>query len=163
MKEARCPFCGEKCKPEDKFCVHCGSRLGAPSMGPREPILPQETEEEESHGTLRGILYWLGEYFPGLFRPGVLIGSVVLVVLAIGVGILAVVACLFGVLISGMFIGGFALILYWTALAWLLTGDICMPVDALTDFNGTQWTLFVVMTVLPIGVCLAFLGLRGTK
>ena len=129
-------------------------------MVARRPPPPEQTEEEESPGILLGILYWLGEYFPGFFRVGVLIASVVLVVLAIGTGILALAVGVFGAFIAAMFIGGFALLMYWTALAWLLTGEICMPVDALVDFNTTQWMLFVGLTVVPIGICMAFLGLH---
>jgi hypothetical protein len=121
----------------------------------------EEGEGEESPGMLV-VVYWLGEYFPGFFRLTVLIASLVLTVLALGIGILALVVGVFGAVIAAMLIGGFALLLYWTAVAWVLSGEICMPAEALADFNGTQWMLFVGLTALPIGVCMALLGLHGT-
>jgi hypothetical protein len=96
-----------------------------------------------------------------LFRPKVLVAGLLMTVLALGIGVLALVAAVFGAVLSAMFIGGLAVLCYWTALAWIFTGDICMPSEALADFNGTQWMLFVALTGLVIGICLAFLGLRG--
>lgn len=106
-------------------------------------------------------VYWLGEYFPGLFRLRVPIASLMLTVIALGIGFVLLIAAVFGAVMGAMFIGGLALLLYWTALGWILCGEICMPAEALADFNGTQWMLFVGLTALAIGGCLAFLRFGG--
>jgi hypothetical protein len=148
MVQTKCPFCGAERGPDTKFCTECGSRLGAPSIGRPLPQPPQE-EEQEVVGAAR-LLQWFMEYFPGIFRPKVLVLSILALVVALGVGILALVMALLGAVIPAMFIGGSAMVIYWTAVSWLLLGDLCMPSEALAEFNGTHWLIFALLAAAPV-------------
>jgi hypothetical protein len=109
--------------------------------------------EEESPPIPRPLL-WLLELFPGLIRPRVLLMSIVTLVLAAFVMGLATMVFMMGAVFSGFFIGAAAVVMYWSAMAWLLYGYVCMPAEALAEFDSTRWLVFVILTVAPIGALL---------
>jgi len=153
MQEPTCPFCGAKRKPRDRFCVQCGSRLGAPATpGPKQP---PEQEEGQRFTALRPLLYVL-EYFPGLASPKIILLSAIVFAIALGTAASAILA-LFGALLAAFVIGGFALVLYWTALGWILSGEVVMPWEALAEFDGVRWVIFATLTLLPLTLLFAWL------
>jgi len=158
VKGQACPFCGAACKPEGEFCPACGSRLGAPVVGRAKPRLREEPLEPPVG--LRP-LCWLLEYFPGLASPKVIILTAIIFVMAAAFAGAALFMVVLGAVIIAFLSGGFAILLYWTGLAWILSGEVSMPWDALADFNGTHWMLFATLTLLPVAAVFGWIKAHG--
>jgi len=138
-----CPQCGQRVGLDDQFCGSCGAPL------PRDVLhVKKEATDRPSVGWR--IASWVLELFPGLTRPVVLIMSIVALVVAAGVGGLALYIFLLGAVITGFFIGGFAVVIYWTALSWLMFGDVVMPAEALSEFQGKHWWALMLFTLVPL-------------
>ena len=127
-----CPECGGLYMPGDKFCENCGAHI----------------VDEDSFGAL-GPLIWFLNIFPGLVRPKVVVMSVIAIAVAGALLWLAMFLLGMGGLFAAFAIGAFALVTYWTAVSWLIYGYICLPAEAMAEFNGTQWFAFMLTNVLP--------------
>jgi len=136
MSRVRCPKCGSYCEDTDRFCGKCGASL-----------TPQV--EEEGPGLLRPI-YWFLNIFPGLVRPWVVIFSLVVIALSAVVGGLGARVTALGALISGVFILGFALLMWGTGWVWLLYGYLCFPSEALAELEGYKWMIWILLVLAPI-------------
>ena len=160
MARTDCPACGAPCRRDDRFCKSCGSRLGAPRLGRRLPHTQDEGQPPEHEPFGLCALCALLEVAPGLASPKVVIMSVLAVVLAAGFSVAALVILLVGVLWLALLAAGFALLCYWTAVIWVLYGEACLPSDALADFVGVQWVVFLILGSAPIWIGLALMGLK---
>ncbi len=107
------------------------------------------------------LLYWFLDLFPGLMRPKVLILSILAVPVAAAVGVLGLFITGLGAVIAGMLIAGFALVIYSTAVAWMIYGDLAAPSEALADFDGKRWVAFLLLALAPIAIGLALIGGGG--
>lgn len=154
MSPQRCPGCGAESRRRAKFCARCGADLQVAART-RQPLQPEE--EDESPRAL-GALIWFLNLCPGLIRPKVVIMSAVSILLALFVGYVAMVVLMAGGMIAGMCIGGFALVIYWAAVSWVLYGYICMPAEALAEFDGKKWLILIMVTVAPIAAVFALAG-----
>lgn len=139
MSIVRCPQCGNKCEDTHRFCGRCGASL---------------VPEEEGFGLL-GPLLWFLNIFPGLARPLVLIVSVLAIALSTVVAGVGVWVTLLGAVISGVFILGFALLMWGTGWVWLLYGYLCFPSEALADLEGYKWTIWILLVLAPIALLFA--------
>ena len=134
----RCPRCRKSWGDTDRFCGDCGARLDQPGrVRPKEPPPPGAP------------VVWLLETFPGLARPMVLVCSILAVLAAFVAFGLAMVMLSMGVLITAFAAGAGGMIIYWTALGWILYGYLCHPVEALSEFQGRHWMVFLVATTIP--------------
>jgi hypothetical protein len=145
MTNAPCPHCGERCAAGDSYCTQCGARL---------PV------EDDGNGLrLRAYLvaaaYWFLDLAPGLVRPVVLIMSAIAILIAAAIGGLALYMGVLGAVISACLIGGFGMLIYWTALSWVLYGDVVMPSEALSEFRAKHWWALVMLTLTPLAIGLA--------
>ena len=142
----RCLKCRILADTAARFCGHCGSDLPLSDV---EEAEFEEDEEKLPTGTI--VLYWFLDTFPGLLRPVVIIMSVLALALA-GAGLwLTLFLFTMGAMISAFGIGAGAVIIYWTAWSWLLYGRVCVPAEAMAEFDGRKWFVFVLATVVPIG------------
>ena len=139
----KCTMCRLKVGEDDIICAHCGAGL---------PL------EEEGLGALAA-LYWLLDFAPGLASPTALIGSVLAMLGAVPLAYLGLGILVMGAPFSGIMIVGFALMTWATGWAWLLCGYVCLPAEALTEFNSTKWTVWVMAAVAPVVAVAAFLAL----
>ncbi|MFP4057514.1 MAG: hypothetical protein ACLF0G_11660 [Candidatus Brocadiia bacterium] len=154
---ARCPGCGAPLARGGAPCVRCGSEVG------RSPGAEPPEEDEEREGLALRVLLFVGELVPGLFRPGLVVLSLVLVV--VGLGVLGFAAFLFslGLLFSPMAVGAVGLLAYAQGVAVLLNGQACLLSEALAELVGPQWLLFLALIAAPFVVMLLLLqsGMGG--
>ena len=105
---------------------------------------------------LPGPILWFLDIFPGLMHPTVIIFALLAVALA-AVGIyMAVFFLEFGAFIFVFFIGGAAVLVYWAAMCWLLSGSLCTPVEAMSEFDGRHWLAFILLTAIPASAFMLF-------
>ena len=156
MPTVNCPRCGAACDLGEASCPSCGGYLGvARRMG--QPQAPPEPEGAPPLGPL----LWFLELFPGLVQPKVLVMCLLAFPVAAGVGWLGLFLVAVGGVFAGMAIGAFALVIYWTAVAWLLYGEVCMPAEALCEFDGTRWLVYLLLAFAPMTGLFYYLGRAG--
>ena len=146
-----CPKCHTLWTNEDRFCGKCGIVLDQeplPEPGPEADF--EEDEERIGGATAAGL--WFLDLLPGIASAKVLVCSIITFVLALIALWLAAAMLVNGVWITMFFCGAGGIILYWTAWSWLLVGDVCVPVEAMAEFQGKHWTMLIMVTVIPIGL-----------
>jgi hypothetical protein len=145
-----CGKCDSPNMSTARFCARCGAPLaGAPSA---------QGEEAPPGAPLR-VLMWFLELFPGLVRPSVVIPFVLAMPLAAGLGYLGFFLLSMGGLFGGVAIAAFGLVVYWAAWTWMIYGYVCMPAEALAEFDGKRWLLFVLASVVPAAAVALKIGL----
>ncbi len=151
-----CPKCDLVCARGDRTCPDCGA-----SLVPRFGVRPRPREEEDERpGTVQYLMVPL-ELFPGLVRVKVLIMCAVAVPIAAGLASLTLLMMVLGLMWLAFMAGGVAMVVYWSALGWLMAGEVCGPSEALADFTGLQWIIFILLGGAPVYVGLALLGAGG--
>ena len=160
LRQLKCPRCGLGRLPNTRFCFRCGAEL--PQLLHEES--PEQIEEKRPRNRA---LNWLVDLAPGLIVPRVLAAVAVATAIAALGGVMANAvfskvsamgpfAAVF-IVPLGALLGGGGLILYVSALTWLLCGSICNPVVAMTDFKTKHWLLLMTLTVGPPGLLLSIL------
>lgn len=149
-----CPSCGTSWPPDTLLCVRCGVNLhtgervgGPPPDKPPEEEMPPDT--------------W-ADVVPGLFTPRVLVISVVVLAMSLACFGLCILLLLAGVLMTAATAGAVGLILYAQAVAWILTGELQLLVNALADFDGRRWNAFFIALAVPLTLAFVAIGLRPT-
>jgi len=94
-------------------------------------------------------LVWLIDLFPGVFKPTVLVMSLLGIAFALVALWLAVFFLQLGVAITAFAIGGGGMLIYWTSLSWLLYGYVVVPVEAMAEFQGKHWMALILATTIP--------------
>lgn len=146
-----CPQCQaaieveEPTQPTRAKCGECGATL---KVSPRAEEADEEEPEAEPSRALRAVMF-VGEWFPGLLRPVVLVMS--LIVCLIGLGAIGFGIALFaaGVLISSFAVSTAGVVIYAHGASWLLDGEVCWLTDSLTNFDGRRWGIFVILLAAP--------------
>lgn len=151
-----------------KKCAVCGARFGVGAetcSACRGPLITVEeadasdaAEAEPRSSILWVVLLWVLELAPGLASPKVLVMGVLAVAVAAALAGLATFMFVLGAVVTAMCIGVFALVSYWTALTWLLSGYVCVPAEGMCDFRTGQWLAFILLGVGPIAVCIGLIG-----
>lgn len=151
-----CWKCGSVYGPETVICVKCGLNL---ETGEEFETHAEDEEPEaaESPPAASGVYSSLADWVPGLFRPGVILGSLFVAALGVAVMGYALVLLGMGVLFAAVGVGAGGLLLCAHAVVWILVGRVALLHDALVDLQGGQWMVFVVLTILPVVVGLAVL------
>lgn len=135
-----CWKCGAEYAPEVTVCVKCGINL---ETGDEMKTRTGDDAREPTGG--EKALGVIGDWMPGLVRPGVVALSI-----PVALGGLAVMAFGFGFLGLRQYInigttiltGIPGLLLYAQAVAWMISGRIVWLHEALADFAGRHWALF---------------------
>ncbi len=109
----------------------------------------EEEEERPPNWAERAVLF-VGEWVPGLFRPGVLIAAVFAAVIGLVVMGLCVFMFALGAVIIAFPIGGAGLLIYAHAVAFVLTGQVNLLHEALSELEGKKWLPFLTLVVAPI-------------
>lgn len=158
MPAMTCPRCGVECDAGEPRCLSCGGYLGARR---RPSVVEQPPEPEPEVSGAMGFALRFLEMFPGFVQPKVLALSLAALPVAAGLLYLALVMAGFGALFTAIAIGAFAAVVYWTALAWMLHGELCMPSEALAEFDGTKWMVFLLLAFAPVSAFFYYVGATG--
>lgn len=144
----QCPQCQaaieveEPAQPTRVKCGECGATLKV------RPRAEEADEEAEPSRALRAVMF-VGEWFPGLLRPVVLVMSLIFCAIglaAIGFGIALFAA---GVLISSFAVSTAGVMIYAHGASWLLDGEVSWLADSLTNFDGRRWGIFFILLAVP--------------
>jgi hypothetical protein len=141
-----CWKCGTEYAPEVTVCVKCGINLDT-----GEEMKTRTGDQARDPTAREKTLGVIGEWMPGLVRPGVVALSIV-----VGLCGLAVMAFAFGLLgfrqyinmATTILLGGPGLVLYAHAAAWMISGRIVWLHEALAEFAGRNWALFFSLLTL---------------
>ena len=164
---SRCPGCGSPLAPDTVICLECGMNLktGQSVRAQREPATPaaeEEAEEEEALTPAEKLCVLLGDWVPGIFRPSILIASIIVVLIGLGVMAGCVVLLAMRAVFLALILGAGGLIIYGQGLALLISGQFYLITDALAEFDGNKWCLFLILLLIPFGVIFAFIGQHAT-
>jgi len=150
MASKYCPKCGTSQDDEDVFCTRCGSTLIKRRGG--------NANDEQQPGAAGALFLLVADLCPGVFRPVVLISSILAICCSLVAFALAAWMATMGVMITMFAVGGGGVVIYWTALSWLLYGYIVVPVEAMAEFRGKHWMAFLLATSVPGGLFLMAIG-----
>ena len=157
-RPTRCPSCGAGLGPDAVLCVECGFDLktGKQAHAPAEDDTAG-VERERGAAPLRRSLQFVGEWLPGLFVPRVLVLSVLAVAAGFAVVWLGLLLLSLGTLIGASLVGGIGVIFYGQGCAWLISGDLSLLPQALSDFDGARWALFLGLLLTPFAIVVGLL------
>ena len=150
-----CPGCRRTFDRDVLVCTRCGIDLATGRRIVREASSDDEVVPSEEP------IPWYAlpiAAFPGLLVVRTLVLSIVLFALAVGAFGAFFFFLALGILFTAVAAGAIALILYGQALGWMMTGETSMLHEILTDFNGTQWTIWLACLLAP---AVAGFGLIG--
>lgn len=151
MTEKRfCPRCGAPREAGAVLCVQCGVHFASGRTIETGPDNGAEDEAPAPEAAAHP-LQFLGTYLPGLFRVSVTFVSVLLFVVALGVGGLAIFVATLGAFLEAAFIGGAAYMLYATAVSNMISGEIGWLVNNLAEFDAPRWWIFLLFMGVPFG------------
>ncbi len=151
-----CPKCGLNWPAGTVLCVQCGLNLqtgesiAPPAAAPVEAEPEPETRMERFAATV-----------PGLFRTKTLVLALIVFVMAAACFVLCIVLLSMGVVMTAATAGGVGLILYAQAVAWILTGEIQLLVEAMSEFDGPRWNAFFLALAVPLTLTFVFMGLTS--
>ncbi len=152
MARKLCPACGAANEMKAKTCTACGAALRKRRPGRARSKRAARTAKRG------GIVYGFLDLLPGLTHPKVLAWTAVMLAFAGGTGLFAIHCLTLNLLPATLLIGLLAMVFYCTALTWLLYGYVCVPSEAVVEFDGRQWLLMIALTVLPIAVIASLPG-----
>lgn len=147
------------------ICMKCGVNLQTgmeiqtvrpppPEASPPNDAGAEETVEAPLTGRER-ILQFIAEWTPGLLRPAVMIGSLLLAAVGFCLVVLCFVVLTLGAALSAFPIGALGVIAYGQAVSWMMSGDFRLLHDAFLDFESRHWTFFFAALFLPFAAGIA--------
>ncbi len=151
----KCPNCGTLWQESDRFCSRCGAPLG--KKPPLPSPAPRRAAEEPLGPGMRALL-WLLELVPGIISPTVIVCSILALAMSGVCFWTALMLLQFHVIFATFAAGAGGVLLYWTALCWMLYGHVYTPVEAMAEFRSKHWMVLVGMTVAPIGLLFRLAG-----
>lgn len=149
-----CPRCHTLGTTADTFCANCGTELDqAPTAAPAPE--PEPEEEIPDHGgpgtgTRLGLIFL--DLFPGVINFKVVVCSIIAMAFCLVALWVAMFLFTMGAMFTAFICGAGAIMVYWTVLGWLMTGDVMVPVEAMAEFQGKHWTVLIMATTIPIGL-----------
>ena len=156
----RCPVCKTEYAPGVIVCVSCGIHMDTGQQYTMSTVRPPDADEDDDAVAARPswsrlALIWTAEHLPGLFRPLVLIGAILLGAVGLAITVFGIVLILgfFAIFAGGACVAVGALA-YAQAVAFILIGEFMGLVAALVDFNEMQWVLWFTLLMLPGAILL---------
>jgi len=148
MARIVCKACGAKNPLKASVCAECGAHLRD------ERARPAQGAEGKGAPLLFGLL----DLVPGLVRARTLVWVLVMLVVAAAVGAVALWFLQENLLPATLLVGVLAMVFYCTAVIWVLYGYVCVPSEAVVEFDGLRWLLLVALTLVPIGLLMILSG-----
>ena len=146
-----CPHCGAELDELAVMCHACGYNFhtGQVPPPPPAPTVFEPPPPEEPPSFLFQAVQVVAEYLPGLFRPKILVLSIIVTLVAlVFLGFCAFLAAL-GALIEAGMVGAPGLILYGQAIAMMLAGETGYLQELLPELDGRRWLIFFVLLLSP--------------
>jgi len=145
--KVHCPSCGIPYDAGTLICTRCGIdiRTGRPLRTTVGAAASDEKEADEGpveYTAWEKFVMAVGAFVPGVFRPKVLIASILMICVAAVAGGFGLMIFSLGAVFAAVAVGATALILYAQAVAWVLIGRFALLQEALTEFDGKAWTIF---------------------
>ena len=147
-----CPQCKQSYPWDTVLCVECGINLLSGEQMQYQVGSPNDVDDDNViEPSLRfQILQAVAYVAPGLFRPLVLITSIIAAALGLFItGFAVFVVIVFMAALGAFAIGAAGMGLYAHAIAWVLSGEIEILTAALADFDERQWTTFFLLLFAP--------------
>ena len=134
----RCRNCGASYALDARLCVKCGTDLiTGKAVFTRTGVEEVDEAELEAEPTLRDtVMSIVGGLFPGLFRSSVVLLSLLGLGGASFIGAYAIWAIYEGSITGAAMMLGLAVLLNAQAMAWLVTGEIQLLVEAVSEMGG---------------------------
>ncbi len=150
-----CKKCGARYSLETRLCTKCGLDLRTgrtlATQTSTEAAEPEEVEEDEEYVSRREwVVSFAGQLVPGLFQPMIVILSGVGFCIASVIGGYAFWAMREGEMTGGVAIGALAIVVNAQSMAWIVTGDFQILIDAVADM-GSLLAYFVMLVLVPLG------------
>lgn len=156
-EERKCPGCGESVEADVVICVKCGMNLKTglhATATTTAPVADEgEVEEEEAEEPLtprEKVGFFLGENFPGLFNPRLLVVSFVLVTCGMVALYITFGFFLRQLFLGPMFIGALGIAALVQGVGMLMMGYFCLLHDALIEFDGKKWSVFFITVFVSV-------------
>jgi hypothetical protein len=146
----RCSRCNRELDPDAAICVHCGIHQKSGRNYSTRIEDPEGDDDGPSMPPL--IIQILAENVPGLFRPWIMLMSLMAAIFAAAVAGLCVFIVMIGAILVAFPIGSVAIIMWAQAIGWMLTGETAMLVNCLIEFNNVRWLLFFSLLFSPLGI-----------
>ena len=145
MEDRRiCWKCGADYAEDVVVCTDCGIDLRT-----GKEVGSSTDDEPDLSRALRGVVF-VANWMPGLFRPVVLVCSIIMCLVGLAVIAFAMGLLGFGVVLSSVSIGAAGLIVYGHGLSWLLAGEFGFLSSTLVELDGKQWFTFFVLLLAPM-------------
>ena len=123
----------------------------APRPSPPVREMPDPADEElEEPSALLPVLQFIADWAPGLFRPKIIIYSILCFFLALFLFRMSLFFMQLGAVLGAIPVAAFGLVCYAEALAMILVGEVGLLSSLLTELNGTRWMIFFVLLFTPI-------------
>jgi hypothetical protein len=153
-----CWKCHQTYPPGTKICVACGIDL---ETGEDLSFKNQDTVDPDEIDPYRpkNAFEWLTMSLPGLFRPMVLVGFIGMAFIFAALGFLTLLLLEYQVIMSAMAVGAVGLLAWAQGVIFLLLGRFSILHDGLSELRGSQWHIFILLTLAPIGVFMLVLKL----
>jgi hypothetical protein len=143
MPRRVCGACGTRNGLSEVFCTRCGAAL---KRKHRPPL------------RLAGKGGAFLQLFPGLTQASVAACAAAALVLAGGLGYLTVHLLQADAVPPSILTGVLAMVFYCTGLTWLLYGYVCVPTQAVVEFDGRRWLVVLGLSLAPIVILAGLVG-----
>ena len=139
------------------LCVQCGLNLKTGQRVDYDGLEDEAPEEEEGPSLPLRMLIFVGELLPGMFRPGILLFSIIVGIIGFGVMGLGIVIFELGAMLAGIAISAGGLVAYAQAIGMLLVGEAVFLSEALAEIDSRRWYLFFLILFAPFAVAIFFI------
>lgn len=158
---ALCPDCENSVPPGDRICLNCGFNFDTgKKVEERLPVYG------EDFSLTRKALDAVVEFMPGLFRINIIILFCACIVAAFLMVYFSLIILAFGALMACILMSVCALVVYAHGVGFMLTGEVQLLNNAMTELTGGKWTFFLVAVFgVPISIFLVIfkIGLMMAK
>ena len=144
LSTATCPDCEEEVESGLRICINCGYNFDTgkkvekhiPVSGEELPVLQKRLND-------------LVDFIPGLFKIHILFFFWASIVTACLIMYMGLVLMGFGALLTCIFFGVCALIVYAHGVGFLMTGELQMLRSAMGELTGWRWDFFLILVFGP--------------
>ena len=142
-----------------KICITCGVDL---TTGEDLAFKgkPNPDQDEVDPYRPRSARDWFTMSLPGLFQPMTLVGFFGMAGIFVVLEMLAMMMLSGHIILTAVVVAAVGLIAWAQGIIFLLVGHFTLLHEGLTEIRGSQWHIFIVLTVAPVAI---FMTIAGTQ